>query len=90
MMLAALSEYKDWRHAEGVDEYAKRLAARILFDSLTAAASACALMSEALVNTYGAKIEVRDYWKQLYSRSFPAKALWKLYIEKALTPPWLP
>lgn len=84
-MLAALSEYKDWKHAEKVDIYGQKLAGRVLFTSHTAAASACALVAEALVNTYGAKNELRDYWKELYSRSLASKALWNLYIEKALT-----
>lgn len=83
-MLPALSEYKDWKHAEMVDNYGQKVAGRVLFTSHTAAASSCALIAEALIDTYGAKSQLREYWKQLYSRSLPSKALWKLYIEKAL------
>ena len=85
MMLPSLAEYKDWKHADMVDKYGEKVAARVLFTSHTAAASACALITEALIRDYGAKTELRDYWQQLYSRSLPSKAFWKLYIEKSLT-----
>jgi len=85
MMLPALAEYKDWKHVEMVDTYGQKLAARVLFTSHTAAASACALISGAILNDFGAKNDLRDYWEQLHTRSLPAKAFWKLYIEKALT-----
>lgn len=84
MMLPVLCEYKDMKHAEMVKEFGDRLAARVLFTSHTAAATSCALIVNSLVNTYGAKAEVRDYWKEMYGRSLPAKALWNMYVKDLL------
>lgn len=84
MMLPALSEFKDMKHAEMIKIYGQRLAERVLFTSHTAAATSCALIVNALVNTYGSKAELRDYWKELYGRSLPAKALWNMYVKDLL------
>lgn len=83
-MMATLSESKHQGSAEMVDNYGQKLAARILFTSHSAAASTCAVIVETLVNTYGAKSEVRDYWKQLHTRALPAKAFWNLHIKQLL------
>ncbi|MBC7931985.1 MAG: hypothetical protein H7Z38_15615 [Rubrivivax sp.] len=84
MILPVMSEFKDIEHAEKVKIYGQLIATRVLFTSHTAAATACALVVHALINTCGAKSEVEEYWKELYERSLPSKALWNMYIKDLL------
>jgi hypothetical protein len=83
-MISTLAEFKDWKHAELLEEYSQRLSGRILFTSHSATASACAIIAAALVNSYGSKYELRGYWEQLYTRALPAKAFWNLHIKQIL------
>ena len=80
-MIAVMSEFKDWRHAEMVDIYAQKLAGKLIFTNHAAAASACAIIIAALVDDYGTETEVQDYWRELYTRALPAKVLWNIYIK---------
>jgi hypothetical protein len=81
-MIATLSEFKSKEAGERLETYSQRLSGRILFTSHTAAASACAMVVNALVNTYGAETEVRHHWAELHNRALPARAFWNLYIKQ--------
>jgi hypothetical protein len=83
-MIATLSEFKSKEAGERLEIYSRRLAGRILFTSHIAAASACAMIVAALVNTYGAKTAVRHHWRELHTRALPAKAFWNLYIKELI------
>ena len=83
-MLSTLCEFKDWKHADMVENYSQKLAGRILFTSHSAAASACAIVATRLINSYGAKAQMREYWKELHTRALPARAFWNLYIKQLL------
>jgi|GEM_PF-5810675 len=83
-MISTLAEFKDWKHAELLEQYAQKLSGRILFMSHIATASACAIIAASLVNSYGSKHELREYWEHLYTRALPAKAFWNLYVKEIL------
>jgi len=75
---------KSRQHADLLDKYALKLTSKLLFTSHSAAASACAIVVAALVHDYGTEKEVKEYWKELYTRALPAKAFWNLYIKQLL------
>jgi hypothetical protein len=66
-MIAMRSESKSKRAGEQVEIYSQALSGRILFTSHTATASACAIVGTQLINTYGAKAEVREHWTELHT-----------------------
>jgi hypothetical protein len=83
-VLPTMSELKDWESSEKTERYGKKLSEEIIFTSYCAAASACALVLNAVDNNYGAKNQLRDFWTQLYDSSLLARPFWDMYIKDIL------
>ncbi len=83
-VLPTMSEQKDMESAIKAEIYGKKLSEEIVFTSYCAAASACALILNAVDEDYGAKNKLRDFWKQLYDSSLLARPFWDMYIKDVL------
>lgn len=77
-------EYKDWIHGNKTEKNGKRLAERTVYLSMISAATSCALIVKSLKNTYGARAELKNFWKVLYETSLPGKVFWEMYIKTIL------
>lgn len=84
ILIPTMSEYKDWRTTEKTDINGHKLAERTIYLSLLSAGTACALVVQSLKNDYGAKIELKEFWKVLYESSLPGKLFWEGYIQAIL------
>jgi hypothetical protein len=84
LVIPTMSEFKDVDHTDRTEINGRKLAERTVFLSHIAAATSCALVVNAMRNSYGAKILLRDYWKILYETSLPANVFWNMYIRKIL------
>jgi len=83
-VLPTMSEQKDMQSAIKAEIYGRKLSEEIIFTSYCTAASACALILNAVDDDFGAKNQLRDFWKQLYDSSLLARPFWDMYIKDIL------
>lgn len=84
IMIPTMSEFKDIVHAEKTEINGKKLAEQTVYLSFISAASSCALILSVLKDTYGARNELKNFWKVLYETSLPAKVFWEMYVKDIL------
>ncbi len=77
-----MSERKSTRSQEKAETYGKKLAKRTVFISHIATATSCTMILDAMINSYGAKDELRPFWDKLIGIALPAKSFWNMYINK--------
>lgn len=84
MQMQHMSKYKSSEAASRLALFRNKLVHRAITTSYTAAASACTITAQVLIEDFGVASELKNFWQRLDEISLWGKLLWRGYASKLL------